>query len=157
MRMRREMRRRERAALAVILAIGGLFLWRLATASPGAGPRESEDDSIQALPVQRTRIQPRTLLASATGLQARAPSPLVSSLGATGARLQPRLLSASAPPPEPRSAPPEPAPVTRLAPASEELLGDGLPASGLRCTREGEGLSCGSCRTDSDCPPGKGC
>ncbi|PTL75839.1 hypothetical protein DAT35_53225 [Vitiosangium sp. GDMCC 1.1324] len=40
---------------------------------------------------------------------------------------------------------------------SEELAPDGLPSSGLRCTYDGGSLQCGGCRTDGDCPAGKGC
>lgn len=44
-----------------------------------------------------------------------------------------------------------------LLPTHVETAADGLPASGLRCSREGEGFQCGACQTDSDCPVGKGC
>lgn len=48
--------------------------------------------------------------------------------------------------------------VLNLPMASEELMPDGLPASGLRCTLDDGGtFTCGSCRVDSDCPPGQGC
>lgn len=44
-----------------------------------------------------------------------------------------------------------------LPPSDMETGADGLPASGLRCTHDGGGFQCGACRTDSDCPAGKGC
>ena len=45
----------------------------------------------------------------------------------------------------------------RLPLSSQETAPDGLPVSGMRCSREGQGFSCGSCRTDGDCPSGQGC
>jgi hypothetical protein len=71
-----------------------------------------------------------------------------------------------------REAEPDPAPVSSartreatpsldlaalLPLTSEERAADGLPVTGMRCTREGAGFSCGSCRTDGDCPVGQGC
>jgi hypothetical protein len=44
-----------------------------------------------------------------------------------------------------------------LPPAHLETGADGLPASGLRCSRDGGVFQCGACRTDSDCPAGTGC
>jgi hypothetical protein len=41
-------------------------------------------------------------------------------------------------------------------PATEIAL-DGSPASAMRCTFDGGVMTCGSCRTDSDCPAGQGC
>jgi hypothetical protein len=42
--------------------------------------------------------------------------------------------------------------------ASEEVLPDGLPAAGLRCSLDDAGtFVCGGCRLDSDCPSGQGC
>jgi hypothetical protein len=51
---------------------------------------------------------------------------------------------------------PQSAPVS-LPPTHQEIAPDGLPASGLRCTYDGGVFHCGDCRTDSDCPAGKGC
>lgn len=57
----------------------------------------------------------------------------------------------SAPPAVPQGA------SVSLPPTHLETGVDGLPASGLRCTYDGEAFQCGACRTDSDCPVGKGC
>jgi hypothetical protein len=51
---------------------------------------------------------------------------------------------------------PQSAPVS-LPPTGLEIAADGLPASGMRCTYDGGVFNCGDCRTDGDCPPGKGC
>jgi hypothetical protein len=51
---------------------------------------------------------------------------------------------------------PQSAPVS-LPPTHLEIAADGLPASGLRCTYDGGVFHCGACRTDSDCPAGRGC
>lgn len=44
-----------------------------------------------------------------------------------------------------------------LRPAHLEVGTDGLPASGMLCSRDGGTFQCGACRTDSDCPAGTGC
>jgi hypothetical protein len=51
---------------------------------------------------------------------------------------------------------PQSAPVS-LPPMHQASAADGLPASGMRCTYDGGVFHCGDCRTDSDCPAGKGC
>lgn len=62
-----------------------------------------------------------------------------------------------APDPSTRIATSTPAAVTQLPPAHGDLLPDGLPASGMRCTVENGVFQCGDCRTASDCPQGQGC
>lgn len=42
-------------------------------------------------------------------------------------------------------------------PEEERSPSDGLPATGMRCSVDGDGFKCGACRTDSDCPAGSGC
>jgi len=61
--------------------------------------------------------------------------------------------------PEEASTPRESAPGAgvSLPPSHLETAADGFPASGLRCSRQGDGFKCGACQTDSDCPAGKGC
>jgi hypothetical protein len=66
--------------------------------------------------------------------------------------LQPGLQVTSAPSPAwSRSAP------VILPPPHLEIAADGLPVNGLRCTYDGGVFHCGDCRTDSDCPAGRGC
>ncbi|MBM7112249.1 hypothetical protein [Archangium primigenium] len=60
-----------------------------------------------------------------------------------------------APTPVPSVSPPSAGVVLPLA--AHELASDGLPVSAMRCTPGAEGLSCGSCRADGDCPQGQGC
>ncbi|MGZ3460736.1 MAG: hypothetical protein ACXU86_19790, partial [Archangium sp.] len=66
------------------------------------------------------------------------------------------LQDVAEPPPEERSSSAPPA-ETVLPLSSDERARDGLPVSAMRCRRTGEGLDCGSCRTDGDCPAGQGC
>ena len=70
---------------------------------------------------------------------------------------EPRVLPGkTAPASEERSASSS-APVTVLPSVTDEHAPDGLPVSAIRCTRTPQGLDCGSCRIDGDCPPGQGC
>ncbi len=47
--------------------------------------------------------------------------------------------------------------VSPLPSVTQELSSDGLPVSALHCSFDGGLMSCGSCRTDGDCPRGMGC
>jgi len=153
----RERTRPKRFALA--FAFGGLavLLWQFATALPAPGLRELPPG---ALVVLHDHPPPRALLPGASVLEASASFAASSAsrlVKAAPSRSRPRSPPGSpAPPPEaPSSSPPPPA--TLLPLSVEERAPDGLPVSAMRCTRTGEGLDCGSCRTDGDCPPGLGC
>ncbi len=151
----RERTRPKRFALA--FAFGGMavFLWQLATASPGAVPWEPPEGPL-VLPRQPAR--PRALLHGASVLDASFAASSASRLvKAVPSWMQPRpLYGESAAPAEVPPAPP-PLPATVLPLSSQELAPDGLPVSAMRCTRDGEGFDCGSCSTDGDCPAGQGC
>jgi hypothetical protein len=79
----------------------------------------------------------------------------------------PRLVvnAAYSPVSEPRAVPRESFTTPVLHPSAGVSLplehmetgADGLPATGLRCSNEGGFFQCGACRTDSDCPAGRGC
>jgi hypothetical protein len=43
------------------------------------------------------------------------------------------------------------------SPHAELSPADGIVASGMRCTFESGAMTCGACRSDSDCPAGMGC
>jgi len=155
--MRRERTRPKRVALTA--AFGGIavLLWQLATASFAPGPRGAPDAGPDLLPVlPHPRV--RALLHGAPVLDA---SVVASSRVVESVRRGQFRASASVPAAPVlvehsySSAPPPP--VTSLPSASEERAPDGLPVSAMRCTRTANGLDCGSCRTDGDCPPGQGC
>lgn len=148
----RERTRPKRFALA--FAFGGIavFLWQLATASPGPVPWEPP---LGPLAIPREPSRPRALLHGASVLDASFAASSASRLvKAVPSWMQTRPLHGVAPEPPP---PPPPAPATFLPLSSQELAPDGLPVSAMRCSRTGEGFDCGSCRTDGDCPAGQGC
>ncbi|WNG43055.1 hypothetical protein F0U60_02315 [Archangium minus] len=146
----------KRAALAFAAGGVAVFLWQLATASPGPGRWEAPPDTPGSF---RERPRPRALLHGASVLDASFAASSASRLvAAVPAWMQHRPASRV---PEPASEAPAssstPVAGTVLPLSSEEIAPDGLPASGMRCTRSGEGFNCGSCRTDGDCPAGQGC
>lgn len=108
----------------------------LSTESP------SRDSSGASIPLSTTSPQPEP--AHSTTARAEPPSPLPFS----AQRLAPA---------EPVSRPAEVTPLLSLPLDSQEFMPDGLPASAVRCTRDGGVYTCGSCRTDGDCPPGRAC
>jgi hypothetical protein len=156
--MGKETRHRAGVALGVALAIGGGVLWMLASASPGEASWEPEAEEFTESPARRVH-------GAAGALQAKDERPRASRAVASfpvaprvaASNVSSLFLPASAPPAEEHAASAPEERVTRLPPSTLELGPDGLPVSGMRCTREGDGFSCGSCRTSSDCPPGRGC
>jgi hypothetical protein len=153
--MRRERTRPKQVAFTAAFTGLAVFLWQLFTASLAPDSPAPFTAGVGFLPVPSApRASP-----SVGG------APVVSaSLGAsssqgwgalssqTQARSLPEAVEASS---EARSS--ASAPESVLPAVSEELAPDGLPVSAIRCTRTEQGLDCGSCRLDGDCPPGHGC
>jgi hypothetical protein len=152
--MRRERTRPKQVALTAAFTGFAVFLWQLATASPGPelsaplsdGPGPSE---LTAPPRAHPLVGGVPVLSASISASSSQwggiPSWVQSRLSA-GERLSSSEVRASSS-----------APVTVLPSVSEERAPDGLPASAIRCNRTAQGLDCGSCRLDGDCPPGHGC
>ncbi|WNG53717.1 hypothetical protein F0U59_02050 [Archangium gephyra] len=154
----RERTRSKRFALAFAFGGVAVFLWQLATASPGPVPWEPPPLSGPLL-IPRASPRPRALLHGASVLDASFAASSASRLvKAVPAWVYSHPLhGVPAAPPEPPPSPPPPPLASVMPLSSRELAPDGLPVSAMRCKRTGEGLDCGSCRTDGDCPAGQGC
>ncbi|HYO57994.1 hypothetical protein [Archangium sp.] len=144
--------------LVLAFAFGGwvVLLWQLATDSTASSPWESPPE---ALVLVRVHPQPRAFLQGASVLDVSFAVSSSSSrlVKAAPSRVQLRPLhGVPAPPFEASSSSSLPS-ATVLPLSAEERAPDGLPVSAMRCTWTSEGLDCGSCRTDGDCPAGQGC
>jgi len=153
--MRRERTRPKQVALTAAFAGLAVFLWQFATASP---PPDSPPPSFQEaglfLVPPPARAPTRVGSASVVG----------ASFGASSSQWRAALASwgQARPLHTERDSSSEAslsssAPVSVLPPVTEEHAPDGLPVSAIRCTRTEQGLDCGSCRVDGDCPPAHGC
>ncbi len=153
--MRRERTRPKQVALTAAFTGLAVFLWQFATASP---PPDSPPPFFQGagffLVPPAAHAPPRV-----------GGAPVVSaSLGASSSPWRGALPSEGQSRPlhtagdsssEARVS--SSALVSALPPVTEERAPDGLPVSAIRCTRTEQGLDCGSCRVDGDCPPAHGC
>ena len=153
--MRREAPRPKRAAFA--FAFGGLvvLLWHLPTASPAPGLPESPPVALGLVREPPRAPAPRGLVPVLdASVAASSASRVVAAFQRAKARAAqdvPALAS------EERSSSSPPPLVSELPSTLVERAPDGLPVSAMRCTRTAEGLDCGGCRVDGDCPPGQGC
>jgi hypothetical protein len=149
--------RSRRVAFKVTLVGVAVFVcWQLATASPapflqGLFPPSPEDPRerprYRALPGGASVVDASFAASSASRIVAAVP----------WAHSRPVLQNHPAPEPEEPQASSDSPPVSLLPSVSEERSHDGLPAAAMRCRRTAEGLDCGSCRVDGDCPAGQGC
>jgi hypothetical protein len=138
-----------------LVAVAVFVCWQLATASPAPILQglfvEPHDDSLEspryrALPGGASVVDASFAASSASRIAAAVP----------WAHSRPVLQSQPASAPEPQASSAS-TPVTVLPSVSEERAPDGLPAAAMRCERMADGLDCGSCRVDGDCPAGQGC
>lgn len=138
---------RYKASLLVVLASGMLMLGVASRSTSSAPPMDTDtpgSESPAARPLSTSGSEPVSALVDSPPTRAEPPPPLPFNT------LPPS-------PAGPVSSPSEASPLTLLPLDSQQLMPDGLPASALRCTRDGGVYTCGSCRTDGDCPPGRAC
>jgi hypothetical protein len=154
------MRRNAARSLVALVAVGGVLLvLRLATAASapallGAWPSHGEPPLAVAQPMGRQEASSGTSEETRGVTQASSSPAHAVAWGHSGEPLQ----QLSAPPRELASVSEQQAPpVTSLPPTTAEVGPDGLPVVALRCALDGGVVSCGECRTDSDCPARQGC
>ncbi|HZI03985.1 MAG TPA: hypothetical protein VEZ71_08190 [Archangium sp.] len=127
-------------AMAAIAAGLGLLLWATVSSSSSdstGGAAPSPLTSHRSIPVTSTR-EP---LPDEAGARPTPPTPPTPRADTRFASFTPDSSTPTAP----------------LPLASEELSSDGLPAAATHCSWDGGSLTCGSCQTSGDCPPGQGC
>lgn len=148
---------RHNAFLLVVLASGMLMLGVALQGAPSTPTVDTDtprseyllsteppfrDSSGTSVPLSASGPEPTPAVSTPARVEAPSPLPFSSQ----------RLV-----PSEPISRPSEVTPVMSLPLDSQEFMPDGLPASAIRCMRDGGVYTCGSCRTDGDCPPGRAC
>lgn len=151
--MRHERTRGGRAALVFAGGALGVLLWLWAPALATSIPAEPLPEASGSF--SRPSSPPRWRQASLAGPVALSASGLV----LPAASWTPHSSSASASVPLPDSSSTSASGSSSVASvvSEPEHAPDGLPVSAMRCTQGAQGLECGACRTDGDCPAGQGC
>jgi hypothetical protein len=161
-RTRRDEQRPATLALATSAGLLGLLLWLIATALPGERSISAPPPS-DSTPTQHGSRRDAAHPPPLDALPAKTDTPSIDSSRPVDATAlhdlvswyQPRTISGDVPASFATHVPtPE---MTRLPRESAKLESDGFPASAMRCTFDSGVMTCGSCRTDGDCPAGQGC